>query len=200
MLLVPEPGSTISEAQLHGLLEQRASELCSYISSKIPRSMRGVVAPEDIFQEVCISAFRKIAAFRNEREESFNTWIWRIADRRVVDSIRVYASRKRGGLGARGRQPSDLTSSLVNLFSRVVAPGRTPSSQAAAREVAHEVQVAIARLPDLKRQAIWMRHIEGQSQEEIAMALHKSKQAVNSLLYSGKKQLADLLHEYAEKQ
>lgn len=54
-----------------------------------------------------------------------------------------------------------------------------------AKEVVHAIQVALVSQPEVCRQAVWMRHIEGRAVGEIAAALGRTERAVHQLCYRG---------------
>jgi RNA polymerase sigma factor (sigma-70 family) len=77
----------------------------------------------------------------------------------------------------------------VELLDCLAAKQRTPSREVSVKEATHAVRIALSSLPEKRRQAIWMRHIEGKSLAEIAQAMRKTNPAVNSLLFNGLRQL-----------
>jgi RNA polymerase sigma factor (sigma-70 family) len=79
--------------------------------------------------------------------------------------------------------------SFPDLFSQLASPGKTPSREVSTQEATRAVQIALGGLPEPRRRAIYMWHIEGRSRQEIARELQKSDAAVNSLLYQGLREL-----------
>ncbi|MFH1417610.1 MAG: RNA polymerase sigma factor [Planctomycetota bacterium] len=175
------------EALLRGM-RLRAPRLRNYLAMRIPSELRRLISAEDVLQEVWIAAFQGLSGFRADGEDALDRWLTCLAQRKMVNAINTATRVKRGGR-LRIVHEADRASSLADLFARVVSPGRTPSSEAAATEAVDAMQIAIASLPDARREAIWMRFIEGRSPDAIAQAMGRTKSAVNGLLFHGLRQL-----------
>ena len=179
----------VGELGLHELLMQRADELSSFVAVRIPKHLQGRIQVEDVLQEIWISAFRTFEGFRSDGPASFDRWLTAIAQRRLADFLRRVGSARRGGAECTMQGQAAKGSSFVNLFNFLASPGKTPSREIAAQEAARAVQIALGGLAEPRRQAIYMRHIEGRSRHEIARAMDKSDAAVNSLIYKGLREL-----------
>lgn len=183
----------LGSSELQRLLVQHAPELRSLVERRIPAKLKTVISADDVLQETWLAAFRHVDGFSNERTNAFMKWITTIATNKVVDSIKSATRVKRGGseiamcAAAGGLEP------LSALFERLVGSGPTPSRDSSAREVADAVQVALSALPDDRRRAITLRHLQGYAPAEIALRMSKSVSAVNGLLFHGMKQLRDNL-------
>ena len=141
-----------------------------------------MIAPDDVLQEVWIAASKGISSLRSPH--SVGPWLRRIAERELVDALRIARSRKRGG-GQTFRQGDADRSSYVGLLGKVAAEQRTPSSEDAAREATEAVKEALAELPPEQRRAVELYHLNGLSRDEVASLMRRSGSAVNSLLYRG---------------
>ncbi len=183
----------ITEDQLLQILLARAPRLRRYLAMKTPSELQHVVSAEDVLQEVWIAAFRGLPGFRPQGKDSVDRWLTCIAQRTMINAVKAAGRVKRGGRHRQVHRDPDRASSLVDLFARVASPGRTPSSEAAVTEAVDAVQVALASLPPARREAVWMRYIEGASREEIAEAMNKTPGAVNGLLFHGLRQLHERL-------
>lgn len=180
----------IDESQLQRLLTERAEDLRSMLTRKIPTRFRPFVAAEDVLQEAWITAFRTFSSFRPTQPDAFDRWLSAIATRRLADALRAAGTLKRGGVErVLGENELGNSRSYVDLFGRLTAAQRTPSRELSAREMADTVHVALCGLAEPRRRAVHMRYIEGRSRAEIARALRKSDSAVNSLLYNGLRDL-----------
>jgi RNA polymerase sigma-70 factor (ECF subfamily) len=183
----------LDEATAQGLLMERADALHDYIRRALPSDLARVISAEDILQEVCISVFHGLAQFRADGPDSFDRWVTSLVQRRLVDAIRKARAVKRSGGRRIGDRAQLRTTSYIQLFERVASQQRTPSSEDAAKEAAHAVQIALSTLPEDYRCAITMRHIDGRSQAEVASAMARTLPAVNSLLYRGLRMLRSRL-------
>ncbi len=185
-------GQIIQELEVYELLilfMERAERLYAYVQRRIPASLCRVIAAEDILQEVWLAAFAGRSSFRLSEPEDMNRWLWKIAERRLLNAIRDARRLKRGGRERFEHGVQRRTTSYLDLFARVTSGRRTPSSEGAAKEAVHAVQIALSALPDDYRQAMIMYHIGGHSRAAVAESMHKSEGAVASLLYRGRRKL-----------
>lgn len=179
----------MDRATLIRLLLDREPQIRSYVISKVPTRVRGLVAIEDVLQEIWIAAFRGIGKFKPDRPDAFDRWLITLANHKLLDLLKSVLADKRGGQsyimgGLHHRQAS-----LSGLFTLLQSPQSTPSGEVSVKEATSAVQVAMSGLREDRRQAIWMRHIEGREISEIAAALDKSESAVHNLLNRGRKEL-----------
>jgi RNA polymerase sigma factor (sigma-70 family) len=182
------------ELTLHKALMRRAPDIRFYMDLKTPPNLRSVIAVEDVLQEVWIAAFQGLPSFRPEGPDALDRWLTTIVQRILINTIKAAQATRRGGhCGADPQDKVDRSSSMLNLFSEVASPSRTPSSEAAAVEAVHSVQIALASLPEDRRQVVWLRYIKGKTNDEIAMALKKTRTAVKSLLTHGLRDLKERL-------
>lgn len=168
-----------------------------YIRRRIPPPLSRIIGAEDILQEVWLAAFGRPASLPASRAEDINRWLWRIAEQRLLNVIRDARRLKRGGGKHFEYAGHRRTTSYLDLFARVTSGRRTPSSEGAAREAVHAIQVAIGALPDEYRQAVLLFHIQGCSRADVAESMQKSEAAIASLLYRGRRMLRDTLGQAA---
>ena len=180
-----QPGRPLDESDLTILLMERADPLSAFVERKMPADVRRVIDPEDILQNVWVAAFRTISNFTPDGPNSFDKWLTKITENRIIDAIREVRRLKRGGGHRIEHEAGRRTASYLDLFGRVTSKQRTPSSEDAANEAVHAVQIALCTLPDDYRCAITMYHIDHQSRAEVAEAMGKTDPAINSLLYRG---------------
>jgi RNA polymerase sigma-70 factor (ECF subfamily) len=127
----------------------------------------------DVTQQVFLKLMTRISQFRGDAE--FTTWLYRL----VVNSCR----------DERRKQRRFIPLAEFGLMSKT----QRETSQAkryAQRELAGQVQAAIAELKPKMRLPILLKYIEGLSYEEIAEVLGCSKGTVASRLNRGHKALA----------
>lgn len=182
----------IGDTELILGMRLHASTVRAYIKRHIPTKLNRDITPDDVLQETWTSAFQGLSGFRPEGPNAMERWLTTIAQRRLVDAIKRAASAKRGG-GRRIEHAIDEVSSLLDLFGQVASPDRTPSSKAAVAEAVDAVRIALASLPPARRQALWMRYIEGRSRDTIASSMGRTSAAVNGLLFHGLEQLQERL-------
>ena len=187
------PANTLDKATLQEYLLKDAPRLGRYIASKIPRDLGDLTSPDDIMQEVWITAFRGLSSFRADRPDALARWITTIANRRLIDAFRATRALKRRGRILDVKIADHRRSSMIELFDCVSLYTHTPSSEISQKETVGAVQLALASLPEDRRRAIWMRHLDGYSVAEIARKMQKTVPAVHSLLFRARKELAEHL-------
>jgi RNA polymerase sigma-70 factor (ECF subfamily) len=172
------------------LLLRYYSRLRNRIARKIPADVRTVVAIDDIIQATYVEAIRHIDTFEPQGEQAFYRWLATIAERKLIDAVRV-----RRGRTPRAKRPPrpSMARSVVALLELLIAPGRSPSRAAAGTEAVQAVQVALASLPEPYRRALWLRYIHGWSVSAIAVEMGRSERGVHGLCNRGLKLLRDFL-------
>ncbi len=187
---------SLSETRLQEELISRADQMRKQVARKIPVNLQSIVSSDDVLQEVWIAAFGSLRSFRADRPDALARWLSTLLERRVIDACRAARAQKRGG-GEEVRNRPATVGSFVDLFDRLASPHRTPSRELSAKEATDAVRIALGSLPENRRQAVWMRHIEGHSMAEVAAAMETTPGAVNSLVYNGLQQLRQQLDRAA---
>ena len=175
------PRETLQDALL-----SKAPMLREAIKKRIPPRLRAVISPDDILQEVGIGVVGSAAPGLDDVEH-FDAWLLTIAERRLLDAIKLVTRLKRGGHGGvlRLANPMITMKSFIGLFELAAAKTITPSSEVAVSEAVTAVRIALAAIPDSSRRALWLCYIEGRSREQIATIMGRSPCAVNALLFRG---------------
>jgi RNA polymerase sigma factor (sigma-70 family) len=181
---------SLSPAEISRLFLGRAEGLYRYLEERIPPRFAAVITPDDVLQDVWISAFRGFSSFEAADDEALDHWLRTIASRKLLDLLKAARRAKRGGSGQGSSRASEKgTRSYVDLVARVASTHRTPSRETSAKEAAFAVQIALSDLGPEQRTALRLRYVEGRSLDEIASAMNKSAVAVNGLLFRGLRQL-----------
>lgn len=161
------------------------------VHARIPRHLRPVLAAEDVLQDAWIDALRNREAFRADRPHAFERWISTLVDAKLADALRHAGRLKRGG-GAR-RAAEVYRTSYSALFERLLRHEDTPSRALSAAEAAGLVQIALGRLPIMRRRAIELRYVHGLARTAIARELRCACTDVGNLLYHGLCELREYL-------
>src|SRR6516162_7889338 len=85
--------------------------------------------------------------------------------------------------------------SSARLETWLAADQSSPSQKAERNEQLLQLADALDQLPEDQREAVVLRHLKGQSLDELARQLGRSKAAVAGLLHRGFKRLQELLAE-----
>ena len=190
--------TTLSRDTLHEVLLPRVSRLRQYAHRKIPSRFASTISVDDILQEVWVAVYRNAGSFTPDGPDALDRWLMTITNSKLVDAIRNARRQKRGGDRRCIRNAKQPLSSFADLFTRIQSQQKTPSRESGATESAHAVFIALNHLRADRRQAVYMRHIQGCSCKEIARAMDKSDQAVNSLIYNGLLELRSMLGDAAK--
>ncbi|MFM9995164.1 MAG: RNA polymerase sigma factor [Phycisphaerales bacterium] len=181
---------------LDRLLLEHYARLTSRIDRRLPRSLRRLLSPDDILQEVFADVFRTIGRFRPEGTDSFYRWLVTIADHRVLDAVRSHRAAKRGG-GSKLVAPDPAASTIAPLLELLAVSERTPSRSVSGREAAAAVHVALAGLRDEYREALRLRFLEGLPVAGVASRMGKTESAVHKLCARGLQKLREAMGDAA---
>ena len=137
---------------------------------------------EDVAQETFLTAFRKLDQF--ERRSSFYTWLHRIAFNAAIDLQRRKKRTKSqfsSGDMTETAEPKEQTSD-------------SPASIVMAKETVCQVQTALARLDEERRNIIVLRDLQGIDYAEIATMLGIPVGTVRSRLHRARIELRDIMN------
>ena len=181
--------------ELQEALLARASKLESDIASMIPASMRAVLTPEDVIQEVWVKAFQSKAIPRPGDIRSFDAWLATIVARTLANAVKAARRQKRGGNHVIARQADARSESFVRLLEFLDPDIPSPSGDAAMAEAVIEMRKALAEIPEPNRDVIELRFLQGLSREDIAERMGRSLRAIDSLLFRSLRLLKRHLRE-----
>ena len=114
-------------AALGGLLFEAYDPLRASIAAKIPRQLAAEVDVDDILQNVFVEAFKHIRAFVPQTETSFEHWLTKIAQNKLLDAIKHRQAAKRGGGLQRAVSAADTESAAAQLLDQLQGSEPTPS-------------------------------------------------------------------------
>lgn len=158
------------------LLERYGPLVRSRISDRIPSHCRQLVSDEDVMQQTYMDAFLAIPRFEDRGEGSFAAWLETLAQRNLLDVVRLLGSQKRGG---DCRAPEgDGEERSVQLYGELSGVTPTPSKDAARREALRALDKAVSSLPALHQQVVRMYDIDNRPLAEVCAATGRSAGAV----------------------
>jgi len=165
------------------------------IERLIGRMVRQSNLVEDIAQETFIKAYRALHQFRGEAQ--FYTWLYRIA---VNTAKKFLLELKRDPVVLQSDlHPSDDDDETFYPVTESIT-SETPESVLAAKEIAAEVNAALAELPDDLRQALTLREMEGMSYEDIAEVMNCPLGTVRSRIFRAREAVSARIKPMLEKQ
>jgi RNA polymerase sigma-70 factor, ECF subfamily len=139
----------------------------------------------DVSQEVFLTIYRKMAAFRGE--SSIKTWIYCIAAHRAANRFRWWNRLRRRGTVS--LEEHLVKNQNCEVFCNLVSEAKSPEESLMVKEERTEIEHMLLELPAQQRIAIIMRDIEGLSYEEIAETLKLSLGTVKSRIARGRELL-----------
>jgi RNA polymerase sigma-70 factor (ECF subfamily) len=142
---------------------------------------------DDLAQEVFITVFQHIAAFRGDSR--LRTWVYQIAVNHSKNRIKALARRN-----ARGHNPLDEANDREAADGGAFAarPAR-PDEAAEGTELERAVQRALVSLDEEHREVIVLRDVEGLSYDEIVQITGVAEGTVKSRLHRGRAALREAI-------
>lgn len=155
----------------------------AYIQRNLGPELRQRLEPEDILQEVTVSAVSSIDQFNLPDRVPFKL-LCQMCEQKIIDAHRFHFAGKRDaekqrqldGGGGGGK------SEHGGLIDWLAASITSPSKAFSRSERELRLQRAISELTEMQREALQLRYIEGLSTKEVADRLGKSDGAVRVLL------------------
>ena len=137
---------------------------------------------EDVTQETFITAFRKLDQF--ERRSSFYTWLYRIAFNAAIDLQRRKKRARNQFVG----------SNNVDITQAADLHAESAASVVIAKETVTQVQLALSRLDEERRNIIVLRDLQGVDYAEIASMLDIPIGTVRSRLHRARIELREIMN------
>lgn len=173
-------------ARLRRYDERAHSELAARFGSDVQRRayhmLRDHHEAEDIAQEVFVTAFKKIAQFREEG--SLKGWLLTITSNMARDRIKYLKLRGRG-----------YTEQIDGEEGRSVAGTSDVHAQAVSREKVQRLVRALAHLPPEFREVLVLQFSEGLSYDEIAARVRVPVGTVRSRIARARIKIHELMKE-----
>jgi RNA polymerase sigma-70 factor (ECF subfamily) len=149
---------------------------------------------EEVLQETFLRAYKSLERF--ERRSNFGTWLYRIAVNRALDLL----SSRKTQMQTQMKDTYQITDSPDPDESRQVqlpatSPG--PDRLLISAEIKKKVAQALGLLTPAERVAFTMRHMEGQSIEEISQALNVKASAAKNCVFRAVQKIRQQLEPFA---
>ena len=195
----PDPELLIRQARaadgpaLGQLLEAYRGYLALLARTQIGRRLRGKVDASDLVQDAFLEAHRQFAHFQGTSEAELVAWLRQILAHRLAKTVRHYLGTQSRDLRLEQELGVELEQSSRVLGQGLVAPGSSPSHQAAGREQAALLADALNRLPEVYREVLVLRHLEGLSFPDAAERMGRSLDSVKNLWTRALARLRDII-------
>jgi RNA polymerase sigma-70 factor (ECF subfamily) len=155
------------------------------------RQMKNPEDAEEVTQDVLVKVYRKIGAFRGD--SALSSWIYRITFNTAMSRLRTLKperaaqqrERNRDGQDE-GRQPRVQPADWSHM----------PDEELLRAQLRRAVMAAIQDLPEIYREPVVLRDIQGLSTEEASTRLHVKDQTLKSRLHRGRLLLRERLQAF----
>lgn len=144
------------------------------------RITRDEASADDVVQEACLRAYRKLDRF--DGRAAFGTWIYRIAVNCAMDAM-----RKR----QRNRETAVLDATEASLSPPSTDPG--PQRLAMSEEIGSRIDEVLEQMSPMERTAFVLKHFEGRPLVEIAEIMDTRVNAVKHAIFRAVQKLRDEL-------
>ena len=172
------------------LLERHLPGLRAFVRLRSDRLLRAKESESDLVQSVCREVLEHIDRYQYRSEAGFRQWLYRTAERKIIDRFRYYNAEKRSAAREVNGEDFGLEDSrLIDAYGTLF----TPSRDAMAREELHRVEEAFERLPPDYREIIVLARVVGLPHADIARQLGRTPSSVRNALYRGLALLSDHL-------
>ncbi len=157
----------------------------SMIYGQIFRMVKDEQETEEIAQLTWIKVWNKIDSFRFE--SAFSSWLYRVATFTTLDAIRKRKARKEISLDS--SEENSLPEPSV-----VASPDQIRNLER--KEIREHFQKSLEMLPELHKETILLREIEGLSYAEIAKRMKCKTGTVMSRIFNARKSLQQYMKNF----
>jgi RNA polymerase sigma-70 factor (ECF subfamily) len=145
------------------------------------RRLAARVDASDVVQEALADAAEQFSDYLRRRPIPFYPWLRQLAWDRLIDLHRkhIHATKR----SVKREEPGFLDlpeDSAVELASRLIAQGQSPSEQAVRQEMSGRLRAALALLRPRDREILVLRHLERLSTRETAAVIGLREAGVKS--------------------
>lgn len=151
------------------------------VRARLDSRLYGRVDTDDILQEAYLAATARVHHFLENPQNSFFIWLRLIVNQTLIDLHRRHLGAQRRSAerelsmhrrGASGYSDYSLASKLLGQLT-------SPSRAALRNELCQQLEAAIARLPEIDREVLTLRHFEELSNHEAAEVLGIQQKAAS---------------------
>jgi RNA polymerase sigma-70 factor (ECF subfamily) len=189
----PSPESWVVRARagdrdaLEALVVRHLPSLRAFVRVQAGRGLREQESCSDLVQSACREVLQDLSGFEYRNEAAFRHWLFRAAERKIIDRARFYGRARRDVKREESTPAGD--PGLLDCYATFC----TPSQRAIAREEEQRIESALDLLPESYREVLRLRHVVGLSNQEIALELDRSPEYARMILARARRKLAAML-------
>lgn len=185
------------EQALAELFSRHRERLWQMVHFRLDRRLAGRVDEDDILQEAYLDGARRVEHFEDRGPSSVFLWLRMIVAQTMVDVHRRHLGAK---MRDAGREMSIYRSNYPQATSVSIASGllgrlTSPSGAAIRREVAEQLEAALADMDPIDQEVLALRHFEELTNSEVAEALGIQQKAASIRYVRALKRLKQIMEQ-----
>jgi RNA polymerase sigma-70 factor (subfamily 1) len=178
-------------AAVDALLAHHLPRLRAWLRVRVGGGLGPRESTSDIVQSACREVLEHLDRFHYEGEAGFRCWLFKTAERKLIDKHRFHRAARRDA----GRERIGGEGSADDGLDALRGDLATPSQEAMAKEQEQRIEAAVDRLSEEDRELYALFHVAGLGNAEIAAELGKTEVAVRKAKSRVLARLASMLGE-----
>jgi RNA polymerase sigma-70 factor (ECF subfamily) len=158
------------------------------------RHMKNREDAEEVTQDVLVKVYRKVGEFRGD--SALSSWIYRITFNTAMSRLRNGRLAKIAEKERDRMESASTVEDRTRLAREPIDWSQMPDEELLKLQLRHAVAAAIADLPEIYRQPVVLRDIQGLTTEEASSRLHLKDQTLKSRLHRGRLMLRERLRAF----
>ncbi|WP_153558763.1 sigma-70 family RNA polymerase sigma factor [Roseimaritima sediminicola] len=166
---------------INQLLDRHRDPVRRLVQLRLDRRLQQRVDVSDVVQDVLLEANGRLQAYLDNPVMAFHLWLRQIAWDHMIDAYRRHRRSAKRNMDREQplAAPAGPDHSTIQLAAQLAGREITPQAAAVQRELAQQVEQAIAQLDEPDRDILIMRHYEHLSNQEVAEALQLTPPAAS---------------------
>jgi RNA polymerase sigma-70 factor, ECF subfamily len=177
-----------------GAVKELAERYSHRIYQMALRHMKNPEDAEEVTQDVLMKVYRKVDRFRGDA--ALSSWIYRITFNTAMSRLRTHKAQK-AAEQERDRALKAGTPEQREAPKHPTDWSRMPDEELLRAQLRHAVAIALAELPEIYRDPVVLRDIQGLTTEQASQRLQVKDQTLKSRLHRGRLMLRERLRGFA---
>lgn len=175
------------------LLTRHRDRLRRMAGIRLHPRLRGRLDPDDIVQEACVDALRRLPEYLADRPMPFFLWLRFLTGQKLLELERRHLGAKKRAAGNEVVLNTRPAASSADLAARLMGHHTSPSLAAIRAERKAHLEDALNRMDPTDREVLVLRHFEQLSNAEAARELGLQESAASKRYLRSLVRLKDLL-------